>query len=85
MSNKKEEIQIAHPTIIDWFVFEHKDEDSPLGDLCADIRDDKGYPVGTDTENQLNYLKALVGKYPWIADAVEEFLKRLQNYQRIII
>jgi hypothetical protein len=23
--------------------------------------------------------------YPWIADAVEEFLKRLQNYQKITI
>lgn len=85
MSNKQEEIKIAQPTIIDWFIFEHKDENSLLGDLCADIRNDKGYPVGTDIENQLNYLKALVGRYPWIADAVEEFLKRLRDYQKITL
>ena len=85
MSNKKEEIQIAHPTIIDWFVFEHKDEDSPLGDLCADIRDDKGFPFGTTTYRQLSYVERLAELYPWIADAVEDFLKRLQNYQKITI
>lgn len=85
MSNKQEEIKIAQPTIIDWFIFEHKEEDSPLGDLCADIRDDKGYPVGTDTYTQLNYVKALVAKYPWIEDAVMEFLKRLRDYQKITL
>jgi hypothetical protein len=85
MSNKKEGIQIANPTILDWFVFEHEDEDTIIGDLCKDIRMDKAFPFGTDIDRQFAYLKRLVELYPWIIDAVEEFLKALKNYQRIII
>ncbi len=85
MSNNKESIGIANPTILDWFVFEHKDEDTIVGDLCTDIRNDKGFPFGTDIDRQFAYLKKLAELHPWIIDAVEEFLKALKNYQRIVI
>jgi hypothetical protein len=85
MSNKKEGILIANPTILDWFVFEHKDEKTILGDLCADIRDDSGFPFGTTAHRQLMYIERMADIHPWIRPAVEEFVKQLKNYQRIVI
>jgi hypothetical protein len=76
---------VPNPTIIDWFIHEHRDEDSIVGDLCYDLRVDSRYPRGTNVDRQLQFIKYVAECYPWIIDAVEEFLKRLQNYQKITI
>lgn len=76
---------VETPTIIDWFIHEHKDEDSPVGDFCFDLRRDKTYPRGTNTERQLSHIKRVAECYPEIIDAIEDFLKALQNYQRITL
>lgn len=76
---------VETPTIIDWFIHEHRNEDSPVGDLSYDLRVDKMYPRGTSVEKQLFHLKMVAERYPEIIDAVEEFLKRLQTYQKITL
>ena len=81
----KDPININTPTLIDWFIFEHKDEDSIVGDLCYDLRNDPTYPVGTSKEEQLHHLQLIAANYPQIVDAVTEFLKRLRRYDKIIL
>jgi hypothetical protein len=80
-----EELKIGNPTIIDWFIHENKGKPTIVGDLCWDIRQDPAYPVGTSIEHQLVYIQTLANQYPQIMDAIEEFLKQLQQYQRIVI
>jgi coproporphyrinogen III oxidase len=76
---------VPNPTIIDWFIHEHRNEDSPVGDLSYDLRTDKTYPRGTTIEMQLHHIKLLAETYPEIIDTIEEFLKRLRNYQKITL
>lgn len=80
-----DELKIGNPTIIDWFIHENKGKNTAVGDLCFDIRQDPAYPVGTSIEHQLVYIQTLANKYPQIIDAIEEFLKELQAYQKIVI
>lgn len=81
--NKLIDLAISEPTIIDIFIHHHKDEDTIVGDLCKDIMDDKSYPVGTSVELQLNYLNRLYEMYPAIGFAIEDFLRRLKQFQAI--
>jgi hypothetical protein len=81
--NKLIDLAISEPTIIDIFIHHHKNEDTIVGDLCKDIMDDKGYPVGTSVESQLEYINALYAMYPALDFAIEEFLRRLKQFQAI--
>jgi hypothetical protein len=81
--NKLIDLAISEPTIIDIFIHHHKDEDTIVGDLCKDIMDDNRYPVGTSVEAQLGYIDRLYRVYPAIDFAIEEFLRRLKQFQAI--
>lgn len=53
-------------------VKDHREDDSPLGDLCNDIIDDSNFPKSSDTRMQLSYLNEKAYMHPHIKEALNE-------------
>jgi hypothetical protein len=72
-------------TIIDIFIERTQFEQSIVGDYCSDLLMDAEYPSCTSVEEQMEYIRKLAFKYSTLIEPTDLFLKRLQEFQSIIL